>query len=180
MPKGMEAIYTQTATSGNSASSFVFNNIPQNYTDLKVVMSLRSPATGTVYTGVGVLFNETYNSALYSHTGIGTDGSGSPAYFSTRTSSANDSFPSMHCSATSATSNTFSQVDLYIPNYSSALFKQYTSESIIENNATNAYGYVAYLATGLYRSTAPITSIRIANSTAYSGNSTVTIYGISR
>ena len=76
-----------------------------------------------------------------------------------------------------STANTFANAEIYIPNYTSANQKSVSIDSVGENNATTAY---ATLASGLWTSTAAITSIKLFSS----GNtilqySTFYLYGVS-
>lgn len=77
----------------------------------------------------------------------------------------------------SATSNTFGNGEIYIPNYTSSNNKSILFDSVGENNATASY---ASLATGLFANTGAITSIALfprvgPNFVQYS---TATLYGI--
>ena len=78
-----------------------------------------------------------------------------------------------------ATSNTFSNTEMYIPNYTSSNNKSVLIDGVTENNATTAY---AYLFTGVWSNTAPISSIRFRFSGGGGGvfaqHSTATLYGI--
>jgi hypothetical protein len=75
-----------------------------------------------------------------------------------------------------ATSNTFGNFTLYIPNYAGSTQKSMICEAVTENNATNAAARLcAYLHTGT-------SAINIITLTAASGTfvqySTATLYGI--
>ena len=75
-----------------------------------------------------------------------------------------------------ATANTFANVSIYIPNYTSANYKSVSIDAVTENNATTAY---AFLSAGLWSNTAAITSATITNSSGnYVQYSTAYLYGI--
>jgi hypothetical protein len=76
-----------------------------------------------------------------------------------------------------ATSNTFSNIDVYIPNYTSAINKTYITDSVSENNATTAY---AELWMGLWSNTAAVTSLTLTIVGNFVQNSTATLYGVTR
>ena len=79
---------------------------------------------------------------------------------------------------TNTTTNTFSNVELYIPNYKSSLFKSFTANGINENNAAAS---VQSMFAGLWSSTAAITSLGFDNATSganYAAGSTFSLYGI--
>ena len=76
------------------------------------------------------------------------------------------------------TSNTFNNVEVYLPNYTSSTNKSYSVDAVSEANATTAY---ADLTAGLWSNTAAITSLGFSLS---SGNidqfSTFYLYGVAR
>jgi hypothetical protein len=75
------------------------------------------------------------------------------------------------------TANTFSNGEIYIPNYAGSNYKSWSSDAVTENNATSAD---MSLVAGLTSITAAITSITIAGA---AGNlvqySTAYLYGVS-
>jgi len=77
-----QLIQTVTVGSGG-ASSIDFTSIPQNFTDLQIVISARSTLTGTNYEDVGIKFNS--SSSGYTERQIYANGStaGSNANFFT-------------------------------------------------------------------------------------------------
>lgn len=166
----MQPIYTQTVGAGG-ASGITFNNIPQTFSDLKVEISARGssgslPALFTFFNGDATTTNSF--TQLF--------GNGSSA-----ASSRASSYPVILGGvppAASETSNTFSNSSIYIPNYTSANFKQSIVDSVAENNATAAY---LFLAAGLYRSTLPVSSITMYLSPGnFVQHSTFTLYGITK
>ena len=175
MPKGMTPIYTQTVTSG-APITIIFNNIPQTYTDLKVVGSIRSNQTGQTFRFISFFLNNSQGTAYSSRR---LNGNGSSAGTSAQ---ANDSVVYINniLPAALAASNTFGSLEINIPSYASSSFKQFTIDAVSENNATTSY---QELQIGLCRTNAPITSIHLEigdYGNSYAIGSTYTLYGISR
>ena len=157
-------ISSVTVGSGGAAT-IDFTSIPQTYTDLVVSTSLRSNVTGGYV-------NISFNSNTTGYTNRYIQGSGSTA------TSANNVGRFADISNYSGdTASTFSNGQIYIPNYTSSNNKSYSSDTANENNATQAY---MYLIAGLWSNTSAITSIQLSPS---SGNfvqySTAYLYGIS-
>ena len=76
------------------------------------------------------------------------------------------------------TANTYGNVEVYIPNYTSSNYKQGTIDGVMENNAT--YSEQRLLAI-LYRSTSAITSFTIyAGNGNFTSASTFSLYGVLR
>lgn len=172
----LQPIFTQTVGAG-TAATIVFNNIPQTFTDLKLVVSAREGGSGTSTSGMNVYFNtEIVTTSNYSITGIyGSNG----IVVSDRSSSAGGLFFANIVPQGGLTANTFSNVELYIPNYAGSNYKSVILDSGQENNAaTNAY---ERLYAGLWRNTAAITTISIYTGVAnYVQYSTFSLYGILR
>jgi hypothetical protein len=161
----MVPIFTQTAN--GSATGITFNNIPQNFTDLKLVVSLRTVSSNV--DALGLFFNGNYSG--YTRTQLIGDGSSA--------SSNRSAYRDVGAFNSSAnTANTFASFDIYIPNYTSSNFKQVIVDSVRENNSTAAsLVMTAYLLS----STSPITRLEVDSSgqgANFAANSTVTLYGI--
>jgi hypothetical protein len=144
------------------ASSIDFTSIPSTYTDLNLVLSLRTTTQDSV--------NISFNGSTSSFTSRFLEGSGATATSGTGTRYV--VFP------LTTTSNTFSSSGVYIPNYAGSTNKSYSIDSVSEANATTAY---ADLVAGLWSSTSAINQITISLATG--GNvfvqySTATLYGI--
>lgn len=170
MPKGMQAIYTQVTTAGAA----IFYNIPQTYTDLKIVVSQRN-ASGNAAENLAVRFDD--SNPVYSNTVL--YGSGAGVASSRSSNSAFISYTGgMFINGGTSTTNTFGTFEIYIPNYASNTFKQCSLDAVSENNATEAY---ASLTGVLYRNNSPIRTVYVQGySAGMVNNSTITIYGISR
>ena len=153
-----------------SAASVTFANIPQSgYTDLKVVMSARADDGSSSFIQAEIRFNGS-TGLVYSNRTL--RGNGSAAASTSGTS--NNSIPLGFLPATGTTANTFSNCEIYIPNYTSAANKSVSVDFVNENNATEAY---AYLRAGLYANTAAITSITF-DAADFVAGSTFSLYGL--
>jgi hypothetical protein len=155
-------IATYTVGSGGVVG-INFINIPQNYTDLLVKCSIK----GTPY-DFNITFNNTattgYSDRVLYYVGGIAPGSNS---------SSNPRTPSNN-----VTANTFSNNEIYIPNYTSSNYKSVSIDGVSEENGVVSNGI--YLTAGLWSSTEPITSIRLlagANN-AFDQYSTAHLYGI--
>lgn len=175
MANTFKKIETVTVGSGG-ASTIEFTNIPQTYTDLKIVFSTRVAANVPPgYVAMRLNGNTTGNV-----TNIYLKGNGSVASsFKLTTSDAAAS----GTSANTSTASVFGNGEYYIPNYTSSNKKIVISDSVMENNGTQ--GLLLLVATNT-PTTAAITSLQM-----YCGNddtgatstfmqySTATLYGIS-
>ena len=165
MPNTLIPIETYTLSA--SASSVTFSNIPQNYTDLKVVMSTRT-TQADVYDSVLVNFNGS-SSNLSSRF---LQGNGAAASSSTATNGF-----IFQGNGANSTASTFSNGELYVPNYTSSLNKSFSCDGLSETNATTIY---TNLTVGLWAQTATITSLSIKSlNGSFVSGSTFTLYGIS-
>lgn len=170
----LQPIYTQTVGS-TLVSSITFNNIPQTFTDLKLVASTR--CDGATIDVLGALRFNGDTGSNYSDTNI--YGNGSSA-LSGRHSSNSFSY-ALETNGTSSTSSTFSNNEIYLPNYTSSNYKQYINDSIAETNGSTTNSGNNLLA-GLWRNSAAITSVTIFPGGEYNfaQYSTFSLYGILR
>jgi hypothetical protein len=159
-------IKISTVTVGASGiASIEFTNIPQTYTDLKIVSSLRN--TIDVVNSTLTFNNNTSNYSWRQIYGAGTSATSNTG---TYTSSG------VLINASTFTSSIFSSSDIYIPNYTSSNNKSYSVDSVTENNATLSYHN--FLA-GLWSNSNPITTIKLSpDSGNFAQYSTTTLYGI--
>jgi len=161
----MQAIETVTVGSGGQAS-IVFDVIPADYTDLKFAFSGR--LSGSVnWQAVRVRFNS--NASGYSQRFLyGNSGT-------VESTSRSDDF-AFYVQGANATANTFSNSEIYIPNYASSANKSFSVDYVNENNSTtNLIGISA----SLWSNTAAITSISlIPEAGNFVEHSTATLYGI--
>ena len=148
--------------SGGQAS-ITFSSIPDAYTDLYIVCSIRSTASNfSVYIRP--------NGSVSNLSARYLQGTGSVASSFTGTS--------IQALATSSsnTANTFGNSSFYIPNYRASVAKSISSDAVSENNATEAYQRIV---AGFWNDTTPITSIQLLPDTGdFAEHSTATLYGI--
>jgi hypothetical protein len=165
MATTFELIASYTVPAGGQAS-IDFTVIPSTYTDLCVKVSSRSTRAATdEFLKIG--FNGlTTNLSHRSLNGNGT----------TANSGYDASYIYGRTDGSTATASTFGNAEFYIPNYTAAVAKSVSGDTVMEDNATFA---VAYLLAGLWNSTAAITSVNLA---PYFGNfqqySTAYLYGV--
>ena len=160
---------TVTVGSGGAAS-IDFNSIPATYTDLLLKVSTRSDLANA-FSASSLSFNS--NTSNYSWRelyGVGNaQGSNSGSDITKG---------SAQVTGASATASTFSNIEIYIPNYASANNKSFSVDGVTENNATSA---AATLYAYLWSNVAAITSITLtANTGNYVQYSTASLYGISK
>ena len=162
----LQPIYTQTVGSGGAAT-VTFNNIPQGYTDLVIKASCRSNF-GANYVYMNLFFN-----------GVGTSQSATNLLGTgSAVSSDRNAFIDAGSVAANATSLTFSNVEIYIPNYTSSNYKSFIADAVSENNASAAY---QSLTAGLWSNTSAINSIYVqAGGTTIQQYSTFALYGVLR
>jgi hypothetical protein len=165
------ATYTLISSNvlASSAASVTFSAIPATYTDLVLRASMRS-STGTITTQPNITFNGVGGTS-YSRTflqGVGTTPS------SGRNSSTNAQIPYIMNGNTS-TASTFSNAEIYIPNYTVAINKQISIFGVVENNSATANSIDTEA--GLFTDTTAITSITLTAS--FVSGCTFYLYGIS-
>jgi flagellar capping protein FliD len=176
MTIAMQPIYTQTVGAG-SPTTVSFLNIPQTFTDLKIDISARSTAAS--FDNLRLKFNND-SSTIYSQTTLYGEGT---TAVSERLASGSNIFILDYASGSipnaSSTANVFSNLTIYVPNYTGSNFKQVISDGATENNAASQFIRLP-LGAGLYRSTNSITRIDVSVFGNYAQNSTLTLYGITK
>jgi hypothetical protein len=163
-------ISTTTVGSGGVAT-VSFGSIPQTYTDLLMVTSMRT-SNASVADYAAVSFNS-LTTSFSQRTLAGTGIAAATSIYSTSP----DSRIAGQAVGNNATANVFSNGNFYIPNYTSSTNKSFSYDAARENNATGtelAFGAV------LWSNTAAITSIEI---TSWAGAtilqySSFSLYGI--
>ena len=155
----------QSVTVGSGgAASIEFGSIPQTYTDLVLLCSLDNSNSSVV---AEIRFNG-LSTNLSSRLLIGN---GSAASSTTSTA-----LRSYGTNPSDFTASIFSNMTIYIPNYSGSTNKSVSMDYVTENNGTESYcGFTA----GLWSATAAITQITL---TVGGGNivqySSASLYGI--
>jgi hypothetical protein len=150
-----------------SAASVVFANIPQTgYTDLKIVMSIK---TASANRSDAVTIKP--NGSAANGTARRLYGNGASA-----TSDTLSVFDGGQADGNSAAvANTWSNGEVYIPNYTSSNYKSASVDAVSEGNETTAY---AELGATLWSSTAAITSLEISCTNNMLQYSTFSLYGL--
>jgi hypothetical protein len=155
----------QTVTLTSTASTLSLTSIPQDATDLLLVFGTRTDSSGN--RNCRVKINGT--SANYSQRLLEGTGGGAGSSSSTR-----GDFLWRGSTSPSETANTFSNVELYIPNYRLSAAKSVSINSVTEANATNAYQVIL---AGLWNDTSAITSIEMRSLAAsVVAGTTATLY----
>jgi hypothetical protein len=160
MANTMTLIASYTVSSAQA--SYTFTSIPSTYTDLKIVGSVMNTYGGANTITVALNGSSTGFSTRY----LEGSGSGTPA------SGTNTTWIASSNDITSTPSNW----EIYFPNYAGSTTKSFSTDSVVENNATLAY---ATFIAGLWNNTAAITSIALTQTGGnFRTNSTFYLYGI--
>ena len=165
-------VLLETIQLTQSAASVTFDNIPQSgYTDLKMVMSARSD--GADWDSVSIRFNNDSNSGRYTSRALRGNGSTVISFVGGNTTASYIS----EGNGTNSTSNTFTNSEVYIPNYTASIQKSISVDAVGENNATAGY---QVLSAGLYNQTTSISSITLQWGSGYNfvSGSTFSLYGV--
>lgn len=169
----MPSTYTLISSNvlSSSAASVTFSAIPSTYTDLVLRCSTRHSSTQT---SMRITFNSD-SATNYSETAIYGNGS---AASSQQDPNVNFAYLLNYIVPSTYTASTFSNNEIYIPNYTASANKPFSGFGTQENNATasNIAGSAF-----LWRNTAAITSIQLAlPSGDYVAGSSFYLYGISK
>jgi len=168
MPTTYVSIASQTLST--TTASVTFSSIPGTYTDLVVRISGRSNA-GSSNSPLYITFNSattnfSYTRLWYSSTSPVSDRSSSTSQISIDAA----------INGSLSTTNTFSNNEIYIPNYTVSANKPVFIDSRLERNDTGAWGGVI---AGLWSNTSAITSITLTPATdSWVSGSTFYLYGI--
>jgi hypothetical protein len=163
-------ISSVTVGSGG-AGSIDFTSIPATYTDLVVLLSVRSTNASTD-AQLRININGTGVGTNFSSRGLQGDGSSVSSF--TQTSG----WIAGGFNGGTSTANTFSSLQVYFPNYTGSTNKSFSVEMVMERNfATGTY---AELNAILYSNTSVISSLSFTTPSANLAEySTVYLYGIS-
>lgn len=172
MPK-QYACLAEVNVGAGGTSSITFSSIPSTYTDLILKVSLRRDSNFTRRV-LQLRFNGATSG--YSDMMVNGDGSstGSGPGLGGGVAIAMWDIP-----AALSTANTFSSVEIYIPNYTGSSQKSVSIDGAGENNSTQAY---MGLAAGLSNITSAISSINLYTDQGgnFTQHSTVSLYGITK
>lgn len=161
-------IATNTVGSGGVAS-VTFSSIPATYTDLIVKISARSTAGGAF---AGLIIAPNGLSTNYTLKWLG-DAGGSAVSYNYAAFGYNHLF---YIPASAAPTPAFGNGEITIPNYTSANYKCISTDGANENNAATVY---QGMTSGLWSSTAAISSLTFSTGGNFVQYSTFTLYGIS-
>jgi hypothetical protein len=156
----------ESKTLGTAQASIEFTSIPQTFTDLILLVSLRNSFANFYSDTLLTLNNQTSTSTRILYGLSGSAGS------YTATNGTNLFTP-----GTTATASTFGNTQLYFPNYTSTGTKSISSDSVIENNSTDN---IISISAGLVSNgTNPINSITLSlTSGNFVSGSMVSLYGV--
>lgn len=163
------SLIASSVLSSGSATSIDFNNIPQNYTDLRIVLSSRDTYSGPALE-VFLRFNG-IDRNIYTYRRL----QGSASAASSQTGSDTKLFIGGHPGAT-ATSSTFSNIEIYIPNYTGTAQKSLSVDASFRENS-GGYAY-SYFNSGVTTMTSAINSITLLPQTAFAQHTSAYLYGI--
>jgi hypothetical protein len=164
----MTKLATVTVGAGGQAT-VTFSNIPQSYTDLRIVFSARDTSnSGSQWAGASLTFNG-ITTGYASKVIYGSNGGTGNAPGGTT------SINYLYATSSIATTSTFADTEVYISNYSSPLYKQVRAETATEHNTSATFlGFV----TGTWSNTSAITSLTLTASGSFAQHSTFTLYGV--
>jgi hypothetical protein len=168
MANTFELIASSTVGSGGAAS-IDFTSIPSTYTDLVVKCSIRD-TTGGVGAYLYLRFNNDSGSNYSSKT---IEGNGSAANSYSNTSQTKMLF--WNTNGGGATSNTFGNAELYVPNYLSSNQKSVSMDTVAETNATVQY---MDLVAGIWTGTSAINQLTLLPDAGFAQYSTAYLYGV--
>lgn len=157
---------------GSAAANITFSSIATDKTDLLLVASLRFD--GTSGSAAALPCYISFNGTAYNSARRQLFGNGSSAVSFNGTDGEAGNVPT-----TTATSNTFGNLQIYIPNYRSSTTKSFSNDIVTENNGTTA---VQEILAGLWSGTDPISSITLDafGTLNFVAGSSATLYGITK
>lgn len=168
----MTLVSTVTVGAGGAAS-IDFTSIPQTFTDLCILIAARTTNTDTGQSVNLVLYP---NSSAYPDTNCTwryLNGTGGAA-----TSGSGTNFIMLGNVPTAlATANTFGNISVYIPNYSTTSAKSFSIEEVADENAT---GTTMMIVAGRTSATAALTSLNIQVGRTLAQYTTASLYGITK
>ena len=157
----------EAKTLSTTTASVTFSSIPATYTDILIKWSTRSNRSA-----VSDPMRIGFNGSTSSFTNKYLNGSGSAINSSSGARYIGEA------TGNTATANTFTNGEIYIPNYAGSNYKSGSSDTVGENNATEAY---ATLASTLWSDVSAITSVELTcDNGSFMQYSTFYLYGIKK
>lgn len=165
----MSMTLISTVTAASTQASLDFNSIPGTFTDLLLVVSVRSTFSG-LQDDIGLKINGSTANGSQRY----LQGTGAAASSNNNTYIVNTLEP-----AATSTASTFGNTSIYIPNYAGATNKSISTDNIMETNGSTSYQRII---AGLWSQTAAITSLSIysLNGASLVQYSTASLYGITK
>lgn len=161
----MKKTFIERIELDSTQNALVFDDIPQSYADLLLVFSLRATDAGLT-DAVDIDLNDTNLTSLRWLRGDGS---------SVDSLTVNDRIGQVPAAA--STANTFSNGQVYIPNYTASVAKSISVDFVGENNATTAF---QFLVAPLWNNTSAITKIDLfARDSNFVQYSSASLYGVS-
>ena len=182
MANTYNSLSTVTVGSGGVAN-IQFTSIPQTYTDLCLIFSVRSnnsSAGSGLYESLVTRINNSATTSHYYSRSLRADGSNGLA-IANYNGNVSWLAPGSYVNAANVTANTFSNFQLYIPNYSSSYPKSFVIDGSSPANIATQVG-ANFMAASLYNQTTAITSISLSPEygSLWVENSTAHLYGIKK
>jgi hypothetical protein len=171
-----------TSVGSGGTSNITFSSIPQTYKDLILFFSLRSNSASAgsgLYESLVTRINGSSSGGDYSSLIKRGDGTGGPTY-GYYNLNVGWSMPGTYVNAANVAASTFSNFQMYIPNYTSSnIPKTISSEGSAPTNSASTVGANSRGA-GRYVPTTAITSISLSPEygSAWVQYSTASLYGI--
>ena len=169
MNETLTKLATYTVSAGGGDTSVTFNNIPQNYTDLRVIISAKTTGASNYWDDLLVKPNGVTSGAttrvLYSANNAVSYGSSTAGLYMGNSTNTN------------STASAFASFDMTIFNYTASGYKYFSSDCVTVSNVTNT---LLNLTSAIWTSSVPITSLTFSS---FSGgnfiqNSEFTLYGV--
>jgi hypothetical protein len=160
----------ESKTVGTAVNTLEFTGIPQTFTDLCIVLSVRTTIADNIgYTTLRV------NNSTTNWTTRHLQGNGSAV-----ASSSGSGAPDFFGSGGNTTANTFGNGSVYIPNYTGSTNKSISIDFVSENNASGAFSAMQRIVAALWSDSSAITSFQVVSDgvTNLAVGTTVSIYGI--
>lgn len=172
MANTYKLIASNTLTS--DITSVTLSSIPQTYTDLLIRYTARTDGGGAIGDTCNVTFNSD-TATNYSRVTVRSNGGAVVTFVGTNSTAINTH---TNVNGNGATSNTFSPVEIYIPNYTSTSRKPITVSNVNETNSTTAY---IFMGASQYRGSSGISSITWdAPGSLFLTGSSFYLYGINK
>ena len=161
-------------TLASAAPSVTFSSIPATYTDLVLRYTARHNNASSI-SQLAITFNGS-SAANYSETVV----YGNSVSAASGSQSGMSALDFNYVDANSATANTFSNHELYIPNYTVSANKPMSWVGVTENNAATANSAMIVANAALWRDNSAVTSITLLalSSRDFMVGSSFYLYGI--